>query len=537
VDLTAIACPSASECVAVDSTGEEVTFDPSAPGTPTPATIDAGTGLVMLACPSTSQCTAIDGNGQQVTFDPTTPGTPAPTTIDGQAGIEGLACPSAGQCTAVDHVGFEVTFNPIAPANPGRTAVDPISYTLTAVACPSTSQCTTVDNFGTEMTFNPLDPGLTPRITIEANTSFTGLACPSTTLCLVIEQVGSVVTFNPHTPNIRTFATIDSGNSLRALTCPSASECLAVDSVGRAFLGDPGDPYSWTLEPIAEPNSLTSVACGAVWQCVVLDGLGRIFVGLSTPLNASPPTISGSAIEGQTLAEAQGLWAPSPTGYSYQWQRCDPAGASCVAISGATGQTYTLTSTDVGATIQVQETASDSSGASSPAASSPTAMVTSGSSGSGGTPPPAGTSPPAARPPKVTGYRIANNPFVVAAAPTPIMATAAASTHRRGTMFSYTLSEAATVRITIFQRLSGRRRGRSCVPPTKQQRKAKMCSRILTRGTLTRASHQGANSVAFSGRIGSTPLKPGHYQATLTATDRVKQTSKAQTISFVIVTH
>lgn len=42
---------------------------------------------------------------------------------------------------------------------------------------------------------------------------------------------------------------------------------------------------------------------------------------------------------------------------------------------------------------------------------------------------------------------------------------------------------------------------------------------MLTLGTLTRAHDgQGANSIAFSGRIGTHGLAAGAYRATLTAT-------------------
>src|ERR1700690_4141388 len=45
------------------------------------STIDAGTPLGDVACPSVSQCTAIDFAGGQVTFNPSSPGTPTPTEI------------------------------------------------------------------------------------------------------------------------------------------------------------------------------------------------------------------------------------------------------------------------------------------------------------------------------------------------------------------------------------------------------------------------------------------------------------------------
>ncbi len=91
------------QCTAVDSVGEEVTFDPtSATPNSTPHTIDSGRSLFGVACPSMTQCTAVDTNGGEVTFDPTSP-TPnsTPHTIDSGRSLFGVACPSATQCTAV----------------------------------------------------------------------------------------------------------------------------------------------------------------------------------------------------------------------------------------------------------------------------------------------------------------------------------------------------------------------------------------------------------------------------------------------------
>jgi hypothetical protein len=51
-------------------------------------------------------------------------------------------------------------------------------------------------------------------------------------------------------------------------------------------------------------------------------------------------------------------------------------GASCVAITGATGQSYTLGGSDIAHTVRVRETASNTAGASAPASSAPSALVT-----------------------------------------------------------------------------------------------------------------------------------------------------------------
>jgi len=179
-----------------------------------------------------------------------------------------------------------------------------------------------------------------------------------------------------------------------------------------------------------------------------------------------------------------------------------------------------------------------------------------GGPGGGGNPPPAGPGNPPPPPPPppaglvpglgavrdtsapiVSGLGLTNNPFVVGGS-TPTFGRAAAKNtkkHKLGTTFGYTLSKDATVRIVIAQASSGRRRGKRCVAPTRKLRKAPRCVRLSTRGTLTRTSHQGKNRVAFSGRIGSRKLAPGRYQATITATDAAKNTSKPKTISFTVV--
>jgi chitodextrinase len=92
------------------------------------------------------------------------------------------------------------------------------------------------------------------------------------------------------------------------------------------------------------------------------------------PSNATPPAISGTAQVGHPLSASQGSWTASPTGYAFQWLRCDSAGAGCSSISGATSSPYTPTSADAGRTMRVTVTASNSGGSTS-ATSGQTAVV------------------------------------------------------------------------------------------------------------------------------------------------------------------
>jgi hypothetical protein len=63
------------------------------------------------------------------------------------------------------------------------------------------------------------------------------------------------------------------------------------------------------------------------------------------------PTITGTAAVGSTLTAHAGTWAPAPAAFMYQWMR------DGVAIGGATGATYTLTTADGPHTITVAVTA------------------------------------------------------------------------------------------------------------------------------------------------------------------------------------
>ena len=107
----------------------------------------------------------------------------------------------------------------------------------------------------------------------------------------------------------------------------------------------------------------------------------------SSPTNSSPPVVSGTAQEGQQLSASTGTWSGSPTSFAYQWRRCDSNGGNCVNITDATGSNYLLVSADVGSTIRVAVTATNSVG-SSTMQSAATAPVTAAPSA------PSNTSPP-----------------------------------------------------------------------------------------------------------------------------------------------
>ena len=93
------------------------------------------------------------------------------------------------------------------------------------------------------------------------------------------------------------------------------------------------------------------------------------------PSVTSQPSVSGTALRGQTLTAQSGSWSgTTPISFAYQWRRCSSSGGDCSSIGGATTQTYTLGSSDVGHTLRIQVTASNSAG-SAQAVSSQTAVI------------------------------------------------------------------------------------------------------------------------------------------------------------------
>ncbi|MET4077442.1 hypothetical protein [Janibacter sp. UYMM211] len=90
---------------------------------------------------------------------------------------------------------------------------------------------------------------------------------------------------------------------------------------------------------------------------VVVSGPGllatsRTSAAVGIPIYATTrPSVAGNPRVGRTLEARVGRWTPSPTSYAYRWYRDGRA------ISGATGKTYRVTSSDAGRRLKVVVTA------------------------------------------------------------------------------------------------------------------------------------------------------------------------------------
>jgi hypothetical protein len=342
--LTGVACPSESVCVAVDSTGHEVMFDPAAPGGATPAPIDSGVELTGVACWLTSACAAIGDDGDEIDFDPGAPGSATRAAI-GAAGHVSCLVPATTpqQCTAVDG-GEEITFNPASPGSPSPTTIDGANF-LSAVACPSASQCTAVDQLGQAITFNPASPApVTTTIDNGVNGELDDVACPSASQCTAVDSAGRAVTFDPQSPTspAPTVAQIDTtpDNELEAIACSSASMCVAEDVGGNVVEGDPLSGVPWTATPIAPSTLLTGIACGSSTVCVAVDASGDVYTGTPTSTPAPPaaaPLFTADTPPGLSAAKFYGIGSDITDAASSPAYRFAASGSPAPAYAVSSG--------------------------------------------------------------------------------------------------------------------------------------------------------------------------------------------------------
>jgi hypothetical protein len=99
----------------------------------------------------------------------------------------------------------------------------------------------------------------------------------------------------------------------------------------------------------------------ALTALAVVGGLAE--AGPAAPDNTEAPAVVGTEQDGALLAAKDGEWAgTNPMTFTYQWQRCNSAGASCADIGGATAKIYRAATADVGNRLRVQVTARNAAG-------------------------------------------------------------------------------------------------------------------------------------------------------------------------------
>jgi hypothetical protein len=136
---------------------------------------------------------------------------------------------------------------------------------------------------------------------------------------------------------------------------PDGSDCTMI-------AGADGSHYVLTASDVGFRLRVRVTATNADGSQTSASNPTAIVVG--APVNTSIPIATGSTFVDGTITVQPGSWTGrQPIGFSYSWVRCNSAGGDCVAIAGATGRTYRLTSADVGHKVRCSVTARNAIGA------------------------------------------------------------------------------------------------------------------------------------------------------------------------------
>jgi hypothetical protein len=174
-------------------------------------------------------------------------------------------------------------------------------------------------------------------------------------------------------------------------------------------------PISDSQEAVMTPSTARLARPRAAHLVLVAIAAAAIAAGVASargaagPTNTSAPTITGVALTGNTLQASPGTWNPADVTVAYRWLRCDPAGGddssdkTCSTIDGATRQTYTVASADIGKRIRVRVSASNRGGTTEATSAATSVVATPGGK-------PASSSAPTIAGSPVVGSKLVGSP-------------------------------------------------------------------------------------------------------------------------------
>jgi hypothetical protein len=230
--------------------------------------------------------------------------------------------------------------------------------------------CTTVPATTATYGLGPSDVGSTMRVVVTATNPFG--STPQTSAATAVVTAAPPVNTAPPTIS----GTAQDGQTLTASQgtwtgtptiayayqwerCNSSGEsCMEIASAtASTYKAVPGDVGHKLRATVTAANSVGAKA---------VTSYPTETVAALAPINTATPEVSGTAEEGQTLTASEGAWSGTPTiDFAYRWQRCHSSGESCSDIAGATGVDYTLADGDVGSTVRVIVTGTNSAGSTS----------------------------------------------------------------------------------------------------------------------------------------------------------------------------
>jgi len=284
----------------------------------------------------------------------------------------------------------------------------------------------------------------------------------------------------------------------------NGANCSAIGGqTGTSYVVQQADAGS-TLEVVVTATNGLGVATASSSPTAIVTG------GAPPQPGTPGPSISGTATQGGTLTASPGSWSgtPQPT-FAYQWRECTGGQTlPCPAIPGATAATYLLQSSDVGTTVYVEVTGTNSLG-SATATSSPTPTVTG---------PPINQSPPAISGTAAPGNQLISSPGTWSGYPTPALAyqwedcNATCSPIAGATGSTYTV-QSSDDGYAIQLRVTGSNSVQQNVPATSNALTVNYAPQPGTPGpSISGTATQGATLTASPGSWSGTPSPTFAYQ-------------------------
>jgi hypothetical protein len=257
-------------------------------------------------------------------------------------------------------------------ASPGTWSGNPTpAFSYAWQDCPDSSGngCTTVQSSSSsQYTLQRSDAGSLVRVVVTASN---GLGSP--TAASAFTSAVTATPLNSVTPAITGTAT--SGQTLSASTgtwsgypAPTFTyaweDCTSSSGTGCS-----------TAQPGASNQYLLSASDAGLFVRVVVtasNGIGSnptapsaaTAVVTAAPTNTQAPTVTGTAQQGVALSASAGSWSGVATpALSYQWEDCDANGENCNAVAAnGNSLSYTPTAADIGETLVLSVTATNSVG-------------------------------------------------------------------------------------------------------------------------------------------------------------------------------
>ena len=138
--------------------------------------------------------------------------------------------------------------------------------------------------------------------------------------------------------------------------------CDAEGAACEPIAGATSAGYTATAADVGRRLRVTVTATNIDGEATSTSAASAEIAPKAPPVNTVLPAVTGTAVDGQTLAVDTGTWTGTATiSYARRWLRCDASGGACTQLA-ATGTTYKLTSADVGSTVRVQVTATNADG-------------------------------------------------------------------------------------------------------------------------------------------------------------------------------